>query len=300
MLTLQHGANEIKSRVFWNCYVLDKTLAEETGRSFLLPYRRCTVPFPSAFETDELEVWPPLPNTTASPPRSVRHIVPRRGYVISCFTWTCRLAMIVEDILNLQPVRPPSGDTEWDEQFAVWARGRESDEEKALGLARQLQHWKKHLPRTLQVDESDTGAPLPHVILGLAVSRPSECLCHFFADHQWWTTATILLHSRFISRRHDLGTLTPAQADLVSTAHSVCSEAAQQTVDLLRHLDKKGLLAQMSADVIHILSLATLFEGELESVRAKFRANMQRLTQPIAMYSWPQCQRQTLHNAASG
>lgn len=51
------------------------------------------------------------------------------------------------------------------------------------------------------------------------------------------------------------------QSEWAARSHQICSEAAQQTVQMLRSLDKFGLLEQISSDAIHILSLATLFDG---------------------------------------
>lgn len=43
--------------------------------------------------------------------------------------------------------------------------------------------------------------------------------------------------------------------------HAICSDAAQAVIDLLSMLDKHRLLQQVSSDIIHLLSLTTLFEG---------------------------------------
>jgi hypothetical protein len=80
---------------------------------------------------------------------------------------------------------------------------------------------------------------------------------------QWYHTAKILLHSRFLQRN----TINPSSPlndiGLRLGSHEICTVAASATVDLLAHLDRHHLLAQVSADIIHLLSLATLFEGEL-------------------------------------
>lgn len=74
-----------------------------------------------------------------------------------------------------------------------------------------------------------------------------------------------MLHSRFVVRIPLPSSLAvqPLQNDLAARSHRVCSDAAQQTVQMLRSLDKHGLLEQISSDAIHILSLATLFDGQL-------------------------------------
>lgn len=87
---------------------------------------------------------------------------------------------------------------------------------------------------------------------------------------QWHATATIMLHSRFVVRIPLPASFAvqPLQSDLAARSHRICSDAAQQTVEMLRSLDKHGLLEQISSDAIHILSLATLFDGESTVVDA--------------------------------
>lgn len=145
-------------------------MSEETGRSFLLPYRRCSTPFPSLSETDEFETWPPLTMTSAPVPRSVRHVVPRRGYVLSCFTWTIRLGMIVEDILDLEVIGPPIVEP-FDQQFADRRKTMRDPVSEAEGIADQLRQWRQSLPKHLEVDSSSAISPLPHHIVGLSVSE---------------------------------------------------------------------------------------------------------------------------------
>lgn len=70
-----------------------------------------------------------------------------------------------------------------------------------------------------------------------------------------------MLHSRFVVRQPPSSDALRIQSDWAARAHAICSDAARQTVQMLRSLDKFGLLEQISSDVIHILSLATLFDG---------------------------------------
>ncbi|OCF39477.1 hypothetical protein I317_06695 [Kwoniella heveanensis CBS 569] len=237
---------EIRSRVYWNVYVLDKGLSEETGRPFLLTYRRTTTPLPSIEELEEYETWPPPTLTASAPSHRATHIVPRRGYVMSCFAWTCRLAMIVEDILDLDALYPPA-QTEWDRSFLgkppVLDAGVVSD---------QLDRWHEALPDDLNVDPASTRSPLPHHAIGIT----------------WYHTSRILLHSRYIKRvRHPqpqsplatLSSSTPTTSSAVS--RQICADAAQATIDVLSCLDKHQLLIVASSDILHILSLTALFEA---------------------------------------
>ncbi|WRT64920.1 uncharacterized protein IL334_001860 [Kwoniella shivajii] len=162
--SLDTTEKEIRSRVYWNIYVLDKSLAEETGRPFLLTYRRTTTPLPSTDELEEFEAWPP-PTISATISSSVG-VVPRRGHVLSCFAWTCRLAMVVEDVLDMDPSCPPAID-EWDVQFinSIEMRQPHILERPAI----QLDKWLQSLPIHLTIDRSLS--PLPHHAVLLSVSE---------------------------------------------------------------------------------------------------------------------------------
>ncbi|KIR26992.1 hypothetical protein I309_04159 [Cryptococcus deuterogattii LA55] len=242
-LTYEH---DTRARVYWNCYVLDKVIAEETGRPFILPYRRSSIPFPNINEVDELEAWPPLPMSSAPLPQSVRHVDPKRSYVMSCFVWTCRMAMLVEEILDLEMEGPNLlGSSEWwDRQFAEEAGQRRDLNQERERIARQLSLWKQSLPSWLDVDTKSESSPLPHHVVGVT----------------WYHTSRILLYSRFLGR-HPIASSPMAGEEDTRAFHAICSDAAQAVIDLLSMLDKHRLLQQVSSDIIHLLSLTTLFEA---------------------------------------
>lgn len=160
--------------MYWNCYVLDKTLSEETGRPFLLSYRRSSIPFPSINEVDEFEAWPPLPTSTTRQLPSIQHIPPRRGHILSCFAWTCRLGMIVEEILDLESEGPciGPGENAWDEQF-LSSRARAPSASTIERIEKQIESWKANLPPHLDFDVTSEACPLPHVVVCLGVSLGS-------------------------------------------------------------------------------------------------------------------------------
>ncbi|OXB38001.1 hypothetical protein J007_02228 [Cryptococcus neoformans] len=238
--------HDTRARVYWNCYVLDKVIAEETGRPFILPYRRSSIPFPSINEVDELEAWPPLPMSSAPLPQSVRHVNPKRGYVMSCFVWTCRMAMLVEEILDLEMEGPnlQRSSEWWDRQFSEEAGQRRHLGQERERIAKQLSLWKQSLPSWLDVNTKSEASPLPHHVVGVT----------------WYHTSRILLYSRFL-RRHPVASSPIAGEDDTRAFHAICSDAAQAVVDLLSMLDKHRLLQQVSSDIIHLLSLTTLFEA---------------------------------------
>jgi len=79
------------------------------------------------------------------------------------------------------------------------------------------------------------------------------------ADVKWYHTTRILLHSRYIRRSPSHSPIDPVGMSM--SARQTCSEAAQATMDILSRLDKHHLLTVASSDMLHILSLTTLFEG---------------------------------------
>jgi len=146
---------------------MDKCLAEETGRPCLLRYKGCTTPLPATDEMDELEIWPPAPITFAPLPRSVDNIKPRRGHIISAFVWTCRLAMIVENILDLEWQGPPAIEP-FDTRFRAETISVQPDRLAEI-IAGQLGDFRSMLPRHLSLDLASPVPPLPQVAIMVAV-----------------------------------------------------------------------------------------------------------------------------------
>jgi hypothetical protein len=121
---------------------------------------------------DELEMWPPLPVTSSGHlPKSVHNVRPRRGHVISAFVWTCRLAMIVENILELEWQGPPATEP-FDTRFRTEVLSVQSD--KLAGIvAGQLADFRSLLPRHLNFDATASGPPLPQIAIMIAVNPES-------------------------------------------------------------------------------------------------------------------------------
>jgi len=147
---------------------MDKCLAEETGRPCLLRYKGCTTALPALDEMDELEMWPPLPVTSStSLPKSVNNVKPRRGHIVSAFVWTCRIAMIVENILELEWQGPPAIEP-FDVRFRAETISVQSDTLAGI-VAGQLADFRGLLPPHLNFDSTSSGPPLPHIAIMIAV-----------------------------------------------------------------------------------------------------------------------------------
>lgn len=236
------GECELRSRVYWNVYVLDKILAEELGRPLCLRYRRSSTPLPSETESDEFEPWPPQSPSSAPIPASVRHITPRRGHIMSFFVWTCRMGMIMEDILDLEVIGPPVYDS-WDRRFISRIEADQDVWRRAERIAGDLDAWRESMPAKLEVSLDPAISPLPHHVVGLS----------------WYHTGRILLYCRFLRRKHGAGRGGPPA--LAEKAHRICSESAEACIDMLAHLDRHKLLSQCSSDCVHMMSVITLWEA---------------------------------------
>jgi hypothetical protein len=77
--------------------------------------------------------------------------------------------MIVEDILDLDSIGPPSSDP-FDQQFKQRPRNHRDRIKDAEEIADQLRLWRSSLPKHLEVHPSGSASPMPHHVIGMAVS----------------------------------------------------------------------------------------------------------------------------------
>lgn len=129
----------------------------------MLRASRSTVPFPSILEPDELEFWPP---TSATFLATVRGTTPTRSHVLSCFNSTCKLAMIVEEILNMEAEGPLLADGRRESNAGDVNRRIRDSADRITGL---LNDWKQNLPPSLWVDASSRVCPPPHFVVNMTV-----------------------------------------------------------------------------------------------------------------------------------
>lgn len=290
---MSQADDELRSRTWWCCYILDKVLAEETGRPVLLHARRSTTPLPSVTEADEYELWPPpqassflFPRAQSQQPKTKSPaggesssmnesgsrgnnntassagadanaypvVEPTQGHIISAFNITCKLACIVEDILDIEVEGPrfertpvPGEDEEFSHQSIERALSNKDR------LADALEAWHRSLPDNLRVDVTVTRPAPPHLVVNLA----------------WYHSAVILLHSRFISLKPQLDSgHSRSQTGLYGACHLLCANSAEAIVALVQNLEKNKLLEQLSSDVIHMLSQAALVSPKVSFAAA--------------------------------
>ncbi|CAK7229465.1 hypothetical protein SEUCBS140593_007255 [Sporothrix eucalyptigena] len=195
---------EIRRRVFWGAFVVDKIQSLYQGRPVSLQEIETSVPLAFHDEYEELENWQPFAYYTYAGTNLARDYPGSPAYSVSCFTQLCRLSLIMNGILN-----------------AVYAE--RSVKKKPEALAEDLQRlhtdlvtWKSELPAHLNFDPNSKTqtTPPPHVLSLLAMHN----------------VLLILLHRPFVSDGHLHANLRA----LSTRSFMTCAQAATAIVALLR------------------------------------------------------------------
>ncbi|CAK7210651.1 hypothetical protein SBRCBS47491_000847 [Sporothrix bragantina] len=195
---------EIRRRVFWGAFVVDKIQSLYQGRPVSLQEIETNVPLVFHDEYEELENWQPFAYYTYAGANLARDYPGSPAYSVSCFTQLCRLSLIMNGILN-----------------AVYAERSVKKKPEALAedlqrLHADLETWKNELPPHLNFDPSSKTqtTPPPHVLSLLAMHN----------------VLLILLHRPFVSDGHLHANLRA----LSTRSFMTCAQAATAIVSLLR------------------------------------------------------------------
>ncbi|CAK7231443.1 hypothetical protein SCUCBS95973_007918 [Sporothrix curviconia] len=195
---------EIRRRVFWGAFVVDKIQSLYQGRPVSLQEIETSVPLVFHDEYEELENWQPFAYYTYAGAQLARDYPGSPAYSVSCFTQLCRLSLIMNGILN-----------------AVYAERSVKKKPEALAedlqrLHADLETWKNELPPHLDFDPSSKSqtTPPPHVLSLLAMHN----------------VLLILLHRPFVSDGHLHANLRA----LSTRSFMTCAQAATAIVSLLR------------------------------------------------------------------
>ena len=164
---------EIRRRVFWGAFVIDKIQSLYQGRPATLQASQCDVPVRFNDEYEELEHWTPFAYTDKSSTAGCC------SYSVSTFSQLCRLCVILNKILNKV----------YKEKRA--AESPETPKQELMALDMELLNWTKQLPSHLSMDVELTRAAdiaPPHVLSLLCVSNvDSWCYCADRRTGQWRT-----------------------------------------------------------------------------------------------------------------
>ncbi|KAI4640097.1 hypothetical protein J4E93_008897 [Alternaria ventricosa] len=193
--------HEIRRRVFWAAFVVDKIQSLYQGRPVSMTDTLVPTKFLDTYE--ELEHWTPFSYSTQ--PDAVYLGSP--AYSISTFRHLCQLSVILSDILS----------TIYTERSFDVSPTELST--KLESIHQKLITWRGLLPEHLTVDVAEVAAtPPPHVL----------------SLHALYHVLTILLHRPFVADGHLYNT---SRAISVNS-FMACATAADAIVQLLRAYDK--------------------------------------------------------------
>ncbi|KAH7392228.1 fungal-specific transcription factor domain-containing protein, partial [Phaeosphaeria sp. MPI-PUGE-AT-0046c] len=194
---------EIRRRVFWAAFVIDKIQSLYQGRPASIKESDTLVPIKFQDTYEELEHWTPFAYSTQS--SAAYGGTP--AYSISTFRHLCQLSVILGDILS----------TIYTERSFDSSPGELSSKLESIHL--KLTTWRKQLPEHLAVDVKKAPVtPPPHVL----------------SLHAMYNVLMILLHRPFVADGHLYNT---SRAISVNSFMS-CATAADDIVQVLRAYDK--------------------------------------------------------------
>ncbi|KAH8129727.1 C6 transcription factor [Trichoderma asperelloides] len=196
---------EIRRRVFWGAFVIDKMQSLYQGRPVSLKDTDVLVPIKFLDTHEELEDWQPFAYSTLTPKYSGSP-----AYSVSTFSALCRLSLVMSDILSCI----------YTERCVD-----QSPTDLASMLDRlqvKLDDWKAALPSHVQMnllDPEGAGAfPPPHV----------------FSLHAMHNVLVILLHRPFVADGHLYNT----SRSILVDSFMKCATAASNIADILLAYDR--------------------------------------------------------------
>ena len=193
---------DIRRRVFWGAFVVDKIQSLYQGRPASLQAFDSQVPLTFLDQYEELEHWQPFAYSggTHSYPGS-------SAYSLSTFTALCKLSVILNSILNKVYSERSSKDAP-----AELISIREA-------LDSQLNTWHSTLPDHLRFcPSSEQVIPVPHILSLTAL----------------YNVLLILLHRPFVAEGH----LHTANPSVAFESFAKCATAATNITDVLKAYDK--------------------------------------------------------------
>ncbi|KAK1980764.1 fungal-specific transcription factor domain-containing protein [Colletotrichum cereale] len=193
---------EIRRRVFWGAFVVDKIQSLYQGRPASLKESDTLVPIKFLDTFEEFENWKPFAYSTdaTSYPGSP-------AYSVSTFTCLCRLSVVMSDILSCIYT-----ERAFDKSAAELSTMLEN-------LSSKLAAWKDALPVHLVFDPKGSGrVPPPHVL----------------SLHAMYHVLTILLHRPFVADGHLYNTSRSISVNSFIT----CATSANSIVGILRAYNK--------------------------------------------------------------
>ena len=190
---------EIRRRVFWGAFVVDKIQSLYQGRPASLQDFDTQVSLVFLDHYEELENWQPFAYS------DVQSYPGSPAYSVSTFTELCKLSRILNGILNKVYSERSSHRSAQDLVLTLNL------------LDNQLKSWYNDLPSHLRFASSQL-TPLPHVLSLLAL----------------YNTFIILLHRPFVAEGH----LHIADQSIATSSFTTCTAAAARIIHLLQIYDQ--------------------------------------------------------------
>ncbi|OJJ68355.1 hypothetical protein ASPBRDRAFT_33628 [Aspergillus brasiliensis CBS 101740] len=190
---------EIRRRVFWGAFVVDKIQSLYQGRPASLQSFDTKVLLSFMDRYEELEPWQPFAYS------DVQSYPGSPAYSVSTFTWLCKLSLVLNEILNKVYSERSSNRSPHD-LIATLNR-----------LDGQLKSWYDSLPDHLRYSSPIGTVPPPHVLSLLAL----------------YNVLVILLHRPFVSEGH----LHTADPSVAMSSFTTCTTAASSIIQLLQAYD---------------------------------------------------------------
>ncbi|KAL5047590.1 hypothetical protein BDW71DRAFT_196694 [Aspergillus fruticulosus] len=191
---------EIRRRVFWGAFVVDKIQSLYQGRPVSLKETDALVPIKFLDTYEELEHWKPFAYSSCAP-----DYPGMPAYSTSTFTYLCKLSVIMSDILSC--IYTERSFNQSPTELA-----------KMLGeLQLRLDQWHAHLPEHLQFD--------PAKVQTITLPPP-----HISSLHAMHNSLVILLHRPFVADGHLYSTSPSISVD----SFIKCASAASNISKLLR------------------------------------------------------------------
>ncbi|KAE8363457.1 PrpF protein-domain-containing protein [Aspergillus caelatus] len=191
---------EIRRRVFWGAFVVDKIQSLYQGRPVSLKETDALVPIKFLDTYEELEHWQPFAYSTSAP-----DYPGMPAYSISTFTYLCKLSLTMSDILSCIYTERSSNQSPAELASML-------DE-----LQLRLDQWQVGLPEHLRFD--------PGKAHSVAFPPP-----HVSSLHAMHNSLVILLHRPFVADGHLYSTSPSISVD----SFKKCASAATNISNLLR------------------------------------------------------------------
>ncbi|KAK4557109.1 hypothetical protein LTR86_006090 [Recurvomyces mirabilis] len=225
---------EIRRRVFWSAFVLDKIQSLYQGRPAALQHQDCQVPFSFLDEYEELEHWVPFAYSGAD------EYSGSPGYSVTTFTELCKLCIILNQVLNR--VYNSRGGPDQSDVLLQDLQRLEAD----------LNAWTNAMPVHLR---------LPQAIATAAVDAPPP---HVLSLAAMGNMVRILLHRPFVSDGH-LSSIAP---EVAKSCFNACAAAATEIVRIIRLYDQAFTIRRAPYLISYATYLAATIHVRIAATRS--------------------------------